>query len=289
MLHHWKIVIAFLAGSAFLTMFATATADDYWYGFGTDKAVGLDAEVFRGDKCFVRVRGPRGGSRVKGTYDNPDGLLMISADYSYVEIHGRARKVIVKYVDPSAGVNLTNLKIGDGGIIIKSVDNASVMQIGSCDGPVEIRSVENASIVEVPRGTRVKGIEAGLRIVTAHFQMVVSVLALFCGDCFSEVQPEANKMDSLKAYNKGVSLLADNPFIQIEAPHLCVVEGESDELCNDGIYGKALCEYLQSRLAAIGYDVPWIVCEDWGWYVPLRLMGSGSVSAFTDSLRRMNS
>ncbi len=51
------------------------------------------------------------------------------------------------------------------------------------------------------------------------------------------------------------------------------MEGESDELCNDGIYGKALAEYLRSSLSAIGYEVPWVVCEDWGWYVPAEIDG----------------
>ena len=67
---------------------------------------------------------------------------------------------------------------------------------------------------------------------------------------------------------KGMTSLAGNQFIEIDAPHLCVLEGESDELCNDGIYGKALAKYLQSHLCSIGYGVPGIACEDWGWYVP---------------------
>ena len=67
--------------------------------------------------------------------------------------------------------------------------------------------------------------------------------------------------------------MADNQFIEIDAPHLCVMEGESEELCNDGIYGKALAQYLQSHLISLGYDVPCIVCEDWGWYVPAETSG----------------
>jgi len=65
--------------------------------------------------------------------------------------------------------------------------------------------------------------------------------------------------------------LADNQFIEIDAPHLCVLENESDELNNDGIYGKALAEYLQTQLDGFGYAVPWVVCEDWGWYVPAEI------------------
>jgi len=65
--------------------------------------------------------------------------------------------------------------------------------------------------------------------------------------------------------------LADNQFIEITAPHLCVMENESDELNNDGIYGKALAEYLQMHLGELNYAVPWIACEDWGWYVPAEI------------------
>ncbi len=67
--------------------------------------------------------------------------------------------------------------------------------------------------------------------------------------------------------------MVDNPFIEIDAPHLCVMEHESAELCNDGIYGKALAEYLQTKLTAQGYNVPSVVCEDWGWYVPAEIDG----------------
>ena len=65
----------------------------------------------------------------------------------------------------------------------------------------------------------------------------------------------------------------DNLFIEIEAPHLCVLENESEELINEGTYGKALSLYLQSKLSGLGYAVPWVVCEDWGWYVPAAIDG----------------
>lgn len=154
---HRKIFAALLVCSSCALVLDGATADEFSYGFHTDEAVGVHGEVFRGNECFVRVRGPRGGSQVKGTYDNADGDLFITAEYGYLEIHGRAKRVIIRYVDTSACVNLKHLQIGDGGILVKSVDNASVLEIGRCKGPVQIRSVDNASVVEVPRGTKLDG------------------------------------------------------------------------------------------------------------------------------------
>ncbi len=59
-------------------------------------------------------------------------------------------------------------------------------------------------------------------------------------------------------------------FIHIRSPKFPILPGEEEELVNEGMYGKALAEYLQTRLKASGYQVPFICCEDWGWWVELR-------------------
>jgi hypothetical protein len=59
-------------------------------------------------------------------------------------------------------------------------------------------------------------------------------------------------------------------FIQIRASKFPVLPGEKEELVNDGTYGKALAQYLQAKLADLGYDAPFVCCEDWGWWVELR-------------------
>jgi hypothetical protein len=43
--------------------------------------------------------------------------------------------------------------------------------------------------------------------------------------------------------------------------------GEAEELVNEGMYGKACAQYLQTALARHGYSIPRITCEDWGWWV----------------------
>lgn len=39
---------------------------------------------------------------------------------------------------------------------------------------------------------------------------------------------------------------------------------------NEGMYGKALAEYLRVKLSERGYDAPFVCCEDWGWWVELK-------------------
>lgn len=63
--------------------------------------------------------------------------------------------------------------------------------------------------------------------------------------------------------------MATNPFIHIRSPKLRVLPGEDDELVNEGMYGKAFAEYLQTRLAQRGYQTPMVVCEDWGWWLTI--------------------
>ena len=56
-------------------------------------------------------------------------------------------------------------------------------------------------------------------------------------------------------------------FIVIETDKFPILEGEVDELANDGMYGKALCMYLQETLPSRGIGVSSFCCEDWGWWI----------------------
>jgi hypothetical protein len=58
-----------------------------------------------------------------------------------------------------------------------------------------------------------------------------------------------------------------NSFIQIRLPKLGVMPGEDEELVNEGMYGKAFAQFLESGLSRCGYQSPVVVCEDWGWWV----------------------
>ncbi|MFO0864681.1 MAG: hypothetical protein U0744_08535 [Gemmataceae bacterium] len=58
-------------------------------------------------------------------------------------------------------------------------------------------------------------------------------------------------------------------YIRVQSSKFAVLPGEAEELVNDGLYGKALAEYLVEKLRLRGYDVPFLCCEDWGWWVEL--------------------
>lgn len=52
-----------------------------------------------------------------------------------------------------------------------------------------------------------------------------------------------------------------------------ILEGEKQELVNDGMFGKALCTYLQERLPSAGFSVPFFCNEDWGWWLQTERSG----------------
>jgi hypothetical protein len=59
-------------------------------------------------------------------------------------------------------------------------------------------------------------------------------------------------------------------FIHIRSAKFPILPGEEKELVNEGMYGKAVAQYLQAKLRDRGYDVPFFCCEDWGWFVKLK-------------------
>lgn len=64
-----------------------------------------------------------------------------------------------------------------------------------------------------------------------------------------------------------------NSCIAIRTDRFPILEGEQDEIVNEGTYGRALCEYLASRLPAEGIAVHGFFAEDWGWWVDVEADG----------------
>ena len=130
---------------------------DRHFSYGDTEPAGVYDEQFSGQHCRISAYGPSGGSYVKGNYDEPNGELKISVDrLSYLEVHGRAKEVVITFVDLNSNLNLTNLAIGTGGVEIHSVNRRSKVEFGRCEGPVTIKSVESSSITLRP-GTQVIG------------------------------------------------------------------------------------------------------------------------------------
>lgn len=60
-------------------------------------------------------------------------------------------------------------------------------------------------------------------------------------------------------------------FLHIRTSKFPILEGGEEEIINPGTYGKAFAEYIESVLVSHGFTVPFVVCEDWGWWVELAL------------------
>jgi len=60
-------------------------------------------------------------------------------------------------------------------------------------------------------------------------------------------------------------------FLHIRTEKFPVLEGEEEEIVNPGTFGWSFAQYIESTLKKAGFDVPFIVCEDWGWWVEVKL------------------
>lgn len=58
-------------------------------------------------------------------------------------------------------------------------------------------------------------------------------------------------------------------WIKIETKKFPILAGEENEVVNEGMYGKALCQYLESTLPQFGLTVNFYCAEDWGWWVDI--------------------
>ena len=64
--------------------------------------------------------------------------------------------------------------------------------------------------------------------------------------------------------------MARLPFIHIQSTKFPIAPGETEELVNEGTYGKAFAEYLATHLKQKKYNVAFTCCEDWGWWVAIK-------------------
>ena len=60
-------------------------------------------------------------------------------------------------------------------------------------------------------------------------------------------------------------------FLHIRSAKFPILPGEREEVLNPGTFGKAFAQYLQHELVRLGYRIPFVCSEDWGWWVEQRL------------------
>ena len=53
----------------------------------------------------------------------------------------------------------------------------------------------------------------------------------------------------------------------VETKKFPIMPGEDQEIVNERMYGKALCQYLESVLPGAGLGVLGYCAEDWGWWL----------------------
>ena len=58
--------------------------------------------------------------------------------------------------------------------------------------------------------------------------------------------------------------------LEVRTKKFPILEGEEDEIVNEGMYGKALCQYLERELPKSGLAVPSFTAEDWGWWIEVK-------------------
>lgn len=57
--------------------------------------------------------------------------------------------------------------------------------------------------------------------------------------------------------------------IEIQSDIFPIMPGEDEEIVNAGMYGKALCVYLEKELPSFGLAVDFYCAEDWGWWIEI--------------------
>ena len=85
-----------------------------------------------------------------------------------------------------------------------------------------------------------------------------------------------------KTREQNSRMAMESKFIQIRSGKFPILPGEDDEIINEGMYGKALGEYLRAELAKRDYEAPFVCAEDWGWWVELKAPFRLGVCIYSD-------
>jgi hypothetical protein len=78
---------------------------------------------------------------------------------------------------------------------------------------------------------------------------------------------------NLGAKPSWINLMIPESCLLIETCKFPILPGEDQEIVNEGMYGKAFCQYLESALPLAGVRVVCFCAEDWGWWLDVECSG----------------
>ena len=58
--------------------------------------------------------------------------------------------------------------------------------------------------------------------------------------------------------------------IEIHTKKFPILPRENEEIINEGMYGKALCQYFETELPKYRLEIPLFINEDWGWWIEVK-------------------
>jgi len=97
---------------------------------------------FNGLQCRISLNG---NSNIGGIYELQKGTLIISANgESQLEIKGECDKVVIESLNGQSLVDLSKLKVGKSGVLIKDINGQSKLLLDS-EGPIEVKSANGKS------------------------------------------------------------------------------------------------------------------------------------------------
>ena len=115
----------------------------------------------------------------------------------------------------------------------------------------------------------------GSGLTPAGFQQEVSILVLSFTQIFSSSKlglahfPLKRRHARRLIQTLGVQVISGT-CIEIRTKKFPILEGEEDEIVNEGMYGRAFCQYLERELPKAGLTVPFFTAEDWGWWIEVK-------------------
>lgn len=141
--------------SFFLVLFAFACGSPppcCGGNFQYDGQTTVDNLVDTDRKCSIRVDGR---SLVQGIYDNAEGQLTIELcnGRSDLLLRGKCKGVVIKKLDGQSFIDLSQLDVGDNGIVIEDMNGQSRVKC-STKGYIDVKAADGQCTVFYRKGAK---------------------------------------------------------------------------------------------------------------------------------------